>query len=75
MFSGYGNQVQTQRSHLGQCLVASHSVWRLVISFVTVQIVQWVVYILDCNYYIFLERVGTELLMIIQYAPELVLGA
>ena len=40
--------------------MATHSVQRLVISFVTVQIVQWVIYILDRNYYILLESVGTE---------------
>src|SRR6202042_1800040 len=40
LYSGFGNQVQTQQSHLGQRFVASHSVWSLVISLGSVRIIQ-----------------------------------
>src|ERR1700729_3819714 len=42
LYSGFGNRVQTQQSHLGQRFVASHSVQNLVISLGSVQIIQWV---------------------------------
>ena len=66
LYSGFGNQVQTQRSHLSQRFVALHSVQRLVTSLAMVWIVQWAIYILDHNYYVFLEGVGNKLLTIIQ---------
>src|ERR1700722_1560875 len=40
LYSGFGNRVQTQRSHLGQRFVASHSVRSLVISLGSVRIIQ-----------------------------------
>ena len=55
--TGYGNQVQTQQSHLSQC----PSIWRLVNSFVMFRISTMGIYTLVCNYCIFLEWVRIRL--------------
>jgi hypothetical protein len=46
------------KATLARALVALHSIWRLVSSFVTFRINTMNVYMLACIYYVFLESVG-----------------